>query len=158
MCLLCLKLRNGIIINIGRKVINIKTNETIFLMGDILELHRCDNCHELIDGCGKVYWEDRDFTICTPCLTKLIEQVNDRPESIKPIYTKVSIPSSIRWKIWERDNFTCQYCRSRSDLTVDHIHPEALGGNMDESNLTTACRSCNSKKGIKSKEDFQEVV
>lgn len=124
-------------------------------MGDIIELHQCDNCNELIDGGGKVYWEDKDFTLCIPCLTKLSGQVNTKYEPAKGSYTKVSIPTSIRWKIWERDDFTCNYCGSRTDLTIDHIHPEALGGSLDESNLTTACRHCNSKKGVKLEDDFQ---
>lgn len=135
-----------------------KTKETVFLMGDFIELHECDNCNELIDGCGSVYWKDRDFTLCIPCLTKLSEQVNEELRVVNAVCTKVAIPSYIRWKIWERDNFTCTYCGSRNDLTIDHIHPEFLGGNLDESNLTTACRKCNSRKGIKSQDDFRSEL
>ena len=62
---------------------------------------------------------------------------------------KTPIPSKIRWEIWERDNFTCQHCGKRKNLTIDHIHPESKGGTLDLSNLQTLCKSCNSKKGAK---------
>jgi 5-methylcytosine-specific restriction protein A len=52
-----------------------------------------------------------------------------------------------RSRIKLRDNFTCQECRSRMRLTVDHIIPLSLGGSNDESNLRCLCRSCNSRKG-----------
>lgn len=51
-----------------------------------------------------------------------------------------------RWKVLERDCFTCQYCgRSAPDVyvEVDHIVPVARGGNAALSNLITACVACN---------------
>src|SRR5574343_1436118 len=52
-----------------------------------------------------------------------------------------------RWRIFERDNFTCCYCGSRRYLTVDHVVPQSGGGSDEDSNLITACKSCNSRKG-----------
>lgn len=55
----------------------------------------------------------------------------------------------IRFKIFERDRFTCKYCgRSAPEvkLEIDHIHPVCKGGNDSESNLTTACVGCNRGK------------
>lgn len=52
-----------------------------------------------------------------------------------------------RWRIFERDNFTCQRCESRLRLTVDHKLARSKGGTNDEDNLETLCRSCNSTKG-----------
>lgn len=54
-----------------------------------------------------------------------------------------------RLRIYMRDCFTCRYCDRAmnplsEDLTLDHADPE--GGNED-SNLVTACRTCNSRKG-----------
>jgi hypothetical protein len=46
------------------------------------------------------------------------------------------------------DNPPCTYCGRLAD-TADHIHPYALGGSNDLSNLTPACRSCNSSRGAK---------
>lgn len=56
----------------------------------------------------------------------------------------------LRQRIFERDEFKCQYCYCiPSDLTCDHIIPLVRGGTNDPVNLTAACRSCNSSKGDK---------
>lgn len=69
--------------------------------------------------------------------------------------TKRQISERLRWEIWERDNFTCKYCGTRRFLSVDHVVPECEGGTIDPSNLVTACRKCNSKKGTSSLGAFQ---
>lgn len=63
--------------------------------------------------------------------------------------TKAWVPHALRWQIWERDNFTCQHCRCRQFLTIDHIQAESAGGTLDPDNLQTLCRSCNSTKGYR---------
>ena len=55
----------------------------------------------------------------------------------------------LRDRIYERDGRQCQYCGDTNDLTCDHIVPLLRGGTNDESNLTIACRPCNSSKGDK---------
>ncbi len=60
---------------------------------------------------------------------------------------KALIPPALRWEVWERDDFTCVHCGTRRSLSVDHVHPESLGGKTELSNLQTLCRSCNSRKG-----------
>jgi 5-methylcytosine-specific restriction endonuclease McrA len=62
-------------------------------------------------------------------------------------YVKEVIPAALRWEIWERDDFRCQWCGSRRFLQVDHINPESNGGLLVLENLQTLCKSCNSKKG-----------
>jgi len=52
-----------------------------------------------------------------------------------------------RRNIMKRDNSTCQYCGSRSDLTLDHVIPRSRNGGDTWENLVTACNSCNVKKG-----------
>jgi 5-methylcytosine-specific restriction endonuclease McrA len=48
-----------------------------------------------------------------------------------------------------RDRFTCLVCAKDlhdtdpRDVTLDHVTPKADGGSNHESNLFTACRSCN---------------
>jgi hypothetical protein len=66
-----------------------------------------------------------------------------------------SISESLRWRIWERDNFKCHYCGWCQFLTVDHRIPVSRGGTDDESNLVTACEDCNRSKGNMSEEDFK---
>jgi hypothetical protein len=63
-----------------------------------------------------------------------------------------AIPKSIRFEVFKRDSFTCQYCgRSAPDviLEVDHINPVANGGTNDIVNLVTACFDCNRGKSKK---------
>lgn len=62
---------------------------------------------------------------------------------------KEKITDELRWEIFERDNFTCQICGVRRCLTIDHIHPEILGGTLDKENLRTLCRRCNARKGAR---------
>ena len=40
----------------------------------------------------------------------------------------------------------CCYCGSCDKLTIDHILPQAKGGNNELSNLTIACAKCNRLK------------
>ncbi|KAJ6757532.1 hypothetical protein OIU74_026733 [Salix koriyanagi] len=58
-----------------------------------------------------------------------------------------------RKNILYRDNFTCQYCSSRENLTIDHVLPTARGGEWKWENLVAACAKCNSKKGHKTPEE-----
>ncbi|XP_077239912.1 HNH endonuclease isoform X2 [Tasmannia lanceolata] len=58
-----------------------------------------------------------------------------------------------RKNIFFRDHFTCQYCSSRENLTIDHIFPISRGGKWKWENLVTACSICNSKKGQKTLEE-----
>ena len=52
-----------------------------------------------------------------------------------------------RQNIFKRDNFECQYCGTKRDLTIDHVVPRAKGGADTWTNLVTACKKCNAKKG-----------
>ncbi|XP_009389001.2 uncharacterized protein LOC103975690 [Musa acuminata AAA Group] len=58
-----------------------------------------------------------------------------------------------RRNIFYRDSFTCQYCSSRDNLTVDHVVPISRGGEWMWENLVTACARCNSRKGQKTLEE-----
>lgn len=51
-----------------------------------------------------------------------------------------------RIRIYERDDMTCQSCRSGDDITLDHVIPISKGGTNDDSNLQVLCRSCNAAK------------
>ena len=55
-----------------------------------------------------------------------------------------------RRNIFNRDNWTCQYCgfktKDPKKLTIDHVYPKCKGGGWQWTNLTTACSKCNSKK------------
>ncbi len=52
-----------------------------------------------------------------------------------------------RQNIFKRDNFECQYCGTKKDLTLDHVLPSSRGGAHSWLNLVTACKRCNARKG-----------
>lgn len=55
----------------------------------------------------------------------------------------------LRFEVFKRDHFTCQYCGAQPPdavLVVDHIHPVSEGGTDDIHNLITACDPCNQGK------------
>jgi len=52
-----------------------------------------------------------------------------------------------RQNIFKRDNFECQYCGTKRELTLDHVVPSSRGGIHHWTNLVTACKRCNAKKG-----------
>ena len=94
---------------------------------------------------------------------KAILVLNGRGE-MRSCFTTHPIPSVIRLEqmvhrphqtvklckreILRRDRYTCQYCGRRSThMTVDHIIPKHMGGTTSWDNMTTACPSCNHRKG-----------
>src|ERR1700740_2207935 len=52
-----------------------------------------------------------------------------------------------RFNVFRRDNFSCQYCGSRDDLTFDHILPRSRGGHTTWDNVVGACSPCHLRKG-----------
>lgn len=61
----------------------------------------------------------------------------------------MSVSKRIRFEVFKRDKFTCQYCgKSAPDviLEVDHIDPKSKGGKDDIMNLVTSCYDCNRGK------------
>jgi len=86
-----------------------------------------------VDSCDRVINKELD---------ERMEKLKTRPDKWQ--WTR------IRAKVFERDNYTCQYCGDQNTaLECDHIYPASLGGLAIESNLITACKSCNRKKGNK---------
>jgi len=60
-----------------------------------------------------------------------------------------------RAAIYHRDGWACAYCGrglvgphrvSGSGLTLDHLIPRSQGGSNHETNLVTACGTCNSSR------------
>lgn len=104
-------------------------------------------CYACGRDLGNVIWAEMDPGVWIP-MPNLITKEGEDEKGFK-IYQKKKISNSLRWDIWERDNFTCKHCGSRKDLSVDHIIPESKGGTLDKENLQTLCKSCNSKKGAR---------
>ena len=67
------------------------------------------------------------------------------------------IARSIRRRVYQRDRFTCQFCRCRlapADLTIDHLVPVDRGGLDEITNYVSCCRPCNQKKANLPLEQF----
>jgi len=63
-----------------------------------------------------------------------------------------TISNSVRFKVFDRDGFTCGYCGRTPPsvvLEVDHVTPVSAGGGNGMSNLLTACFECNNGKAAR---------
>lgn len=77
----------------------------------------------------------RTFTV--PLILRLIKLVR--------IIYRNRVPFNHK-NILIRDGYTCQYCGSHDDLTVDHIIPKSRGGKDEFENCVAACYKCNNEK------------
>lgn len=67
-----------------------------------------------------------------------------------------AVSKSVRFEVFKRDNFTCQYCGKTAPevvLHLEHINPVAGGGDNDIMNLLTSCEPCNLGKGARKLDD-----
>jgi ribosomal protein S21 len=76
-------------------------------------------------------------------------KIGDRKRQTAQRRNKIS--KKARFEIFQRDNFTCQYCKRNKDedgvkLQLDHIIPVSEGGTDSINNLTTSCEDCNQGK------------
>jgi 5-methylcytosine-specific restriction endonuclease McrA len=61
-----------------------------------------------------------------------------------------------KYRLFLRDRQICAYCGghfAESELTVEHILPVSRGGQLAWTNVVTACRSCNTRKGNRTPEE-----
>jgi len=59
-------------------------------------------------------------------------------------------------RLFARDRHVCGYCGQQfaeAELTVEHIQPVSRGGRHEWTNVVTACRSCNTRKGNRRPEE-----
>ena len=75
--------------------------------------------------------------------------------------TRKAISKKLRFEVFKRDNFTCQYCGAQAPdvvLHLDHINPVAGGGGNDILNLVTSCEPCNLGKGARELDDHSTLA
>lgn len=63
---------------------------------------------------------------------------------------------SFKKRILKRDDYTCQLCKSKNDLTVHHI--DHLRKHTEKNNLICLCRGCNSRVNEKSKKKYYQEI
>lgn len=72
----------------------------------------------------------------------------------------ITIRASIRWQVFERDDFRCVACgasaRNGAILHVDHILPRSKGGADTMENYQTLCQTCNEGKSNRSERNLRE--
>lgn len=93
-----------------------------------------------------------------------VDIVAQYDEVVRSPSTEIRIPSVVvlkdyvkpqkraaftRFNLFLRDEFLCQYCGARGDLTFDHVIPRARGGITSWENVVAACSPCNLRKGSK---------
>lgn len=72
-----------------------------------------------------------------------------------------TIGKKLRFDVFKRDSFTCQYCGAHPPkvvLHVDHIDPVANGGSNNIDNLITSCECCNLGKGPRLLSDIPQSL
>ena len=94
-----------------------------------------------------------------------VQIVAEYDEIVRSPTTEIRIPSVVvlrdyvkpqrtvaftRFNLFLRDEFSCQYCGARGDLTFDHVVPRTRGGRTSWENVVAACSKCNLKKGSRS--------
>jgi 5-methylcytosine-specific restriction endonuclease McrA len=86
-------------------------------------------------------WELRSesLTLPRPVVIRLVTYVNVPRDTHRRKIT--------RRAVFARDRWTCQYCGSRGNLTVDHVVPRSKGGVSTWENIVTSCAPCNRRKG-----------
>lgn len=74
---------------------------------------------------------------------------------------RAKIADSVRFEVFKRDQFKCQYCGRCAPevvLVLDHIDPHSKGGADEIINLITACRDCNSGKSDRRLSDDSAIA
>ncbi len=67
-----------------------------------------------------------------------------------------NLPPLTNRELFLRDAHLCMYCGGKfheSNLTRDHVRPLSRGGKDKWSNVVTACKNCNSRKGNRQPEE-----
>lgn len=87
-----------------------------------------------------------DRVIHSPSTEIRIPSVIVLKDYVKPARTT----AFTRFNLFLRDEFTCQYCGSRGDMTFDHVVPRSRGGKTTWQNVVASCGPCNLQKGARS--------
>ncbi|KFK40878.1 hypothetical protein AALP_AA2G054000 [Arabis alpina] len=108
-------------------------------------------CLEYMDKADVLEYYDQ--TVNSPTGSFYIPAVLRVPHLLQ-VVKRTRVKNSLsRKSILLRDDYTCQYCSSRENLTIDHVIPISRGGEWTWQNLVAACSRCNSRKGQKTVEE-----
>lgn len=72
------------------------------------------------------------------------------------------LPYTLTVKEWDeiKESFgnKCAYCGGEKKLSQDHVIPLSRGGGYTKDNIVPACKSCNSKKGDRTADEYFEYL
>ena len=86
-------------------------------------------------------WElhSESSTLARPVVIRLVSYVKVPQDAHRRKIT--------RRAVFARDSWTCQYCGSRSNLTVDHVIPRSKGGSSSWENIVALVRALQPAQG-----------
>ena len=90
----------------------------------------------------------------------IVQTMVDRPRQETPKQAATRIRLARKQAVIERHGSWCVYCRKSmhpKKVTIDHVHPRALGGE-DEGNLVPCCESCNLSKRDRTPEQWARDI
>jgi 5-methylcytosine-specific restriction endonuclease McrA len=88
---------------------------------------------------GELALHSASHTMARPVVIRLVTYVRVPRDTHRRKIT--------RRAVFARDDWTCQYCGARSNLTVDHVIPRSKGGPSSWENIVASCAPCNRRKG-----------
>lgn len=94
------------------------------------------------------------YWCCYSDLTLITLRLAPKTKPVKSSYKRKDIDHEVRRFVYERDAYRCKGCEDWHDLCIDHVLPVSRGGSNNTDNLQTLCRSCNSKKGAKTMDEW----
>lgn len=99
--------------------------------------------------------EGTQYRVLLPDAVPAVREVlaTSEPPATAPDYFT---DPALRAELMERDEWTCRYCGdtvTAATATLDHVHPQSLGGPSTPENLTTACLTCNAIKSGRTYDD-----
>ncbi|MEM8788771.1 MAG: HNH endonuclease [Pseudomonadota bacterium] len=86
-----------------------------------------------------------DSVVRSPSMEIRIPSVVVLRDYVRP----AKVAAFTRFNLFLRDEFTCQYCGAKGDMTFDHVTPRSRGGRTTWDNVVAACGPCNLRKGSK---------
>ena len=129
--------------------IGVNLKDGFFIRGNIIKLKRIFRKYIVLQDKNnvqiKIFLEDIIPSTIIPVNFLQNEEKNKKIKKNKHV-----IPPKLRFDVFRRDKFVCQYCGAcgpNVELEIDHEIPVSRGGTDDIKNLKTACFDCNRGKG-----------